>query len=63
MRSQIEEAVADLLPKQRAIFVLRQYDELSHWEIAGIVGSSEGAVRAGYLHAVRKLQSSLEDVY
>jgi RNA polymerase sigma-70 factor (ECF subfamily) len=63
LRSQIEEAIADLPPKQRAIFILRQYDELSHREIAGIVGSSEGAVRAGYFHAVRKLQSSLGDVY
>ncbi len=62
MRNQIEEAIADLPPKQRAIFVLRQYDELSHREIAGVVGSSEGAVRAGYFHAVHKLQSSLEDL-
>ena len=63
LRNRIEEAIAELPTKQRAIFVLRQYDELSHREIAGVVGSSEGAVRAGYFHAVRKLQASLEDVY
>lgn len=62
LRNQIEEAIAQLPAKQRAIFVLRQYDELSHREIASVVGSSEGAVRAGYFHAVRKLQSSLEDL-
>ena len=63
LRNRIEDAIAELPPKQRAIFVLRQYDELSHREIAGVVGSSEGAVRAGYFHAVRKLQASLVDVY
>ena len=61
LRQQIDEAVADLPPKQRVIFVLRQYDELSHREIAEVVGSSEGAVRANYFHAIRKLQSSLEE--
>lgn len=62
LRARIEAAIADLPPKQRAIFVLRQYDELSHNEIAGVMGSSAGAVRAGYFHAVRKLQAALRDL-
>ena len=62
LRIRIEAAIEELPPKQRAIFVLRQYDELSHREIAGVMGSSEGAVRAGYFHAVRKLQAALQDL-
>lgn len=61
-RVRIEAAIAKLPPKQRMVFVLRQYDELSHREIAEVVGSSEGAVRASYFHAIRKLQLSLEDL-
>ena len=61
-KARIEGAVAELPPRQRSIFILRQYDGLSHAEIAVIVGSSEGAVRAGYFHAIRKLRNSLADL-
>jgi len=62
IRRRVEAAVALLPPRQRSIFILRQYEQLSHREIAGIVGSSEGAVRAGYFHAVRKLRDALRDL-
>ena len=55
----IEAAIRDLPPRQRSIFVMRHYDDLSHGEIAEVVGTSEGAVRAGYFHAVRKLRAVL----
>ena len=61
LRARVEDAIAGLPPRQRSIFVLRQYDQLSHREIAEVVGSSEGAVRAGYFHALRKLRSALQD--
>ncbi|NKB69649.1 MAG: sigma-70 family RNA polymerase sigma factor [Candidatus Latescibacteria bacterium] len=59
---QVDQAVADLPPRQRAIFGMRYYDQYSHREIARILGNSEGAVRAGYFHAVQKLQVSLAAV-
>lgn len=62
IRRRVSAAVARLPPRQRSIFVLRQYHQLSHREIALVVGSSEGAVRAGYFHAVRKLQIALGDL-
>ena len=61
-RGRIERAVAELPTRQRSIFILRQYDGLSHGEIASVVGTSEGAVRAGYFHAIRKLRNSLADL-
>lgn len=62
IRRRVDSAVAHLPPRQRSIFVLRHFQELSHREIAQVVGSSEGAVRAGYFHAVRKLQVALRDL-
>ncbi|MFC1525282.1 RNA polymerase sigma factor [Candidatus Latescibacterota bacterium] len=62
IRERVAEAVDQLPPRQRSIFILRQYDQLSHREISKVVGSSEGAVRAGYFHAVKKLQKSLADL-
>ena len=58
----IEEAVRSLPEKQRAVFTLRFYEELSHKEIAEIVGCSEGTSKANYFHAIRKLRKLLEDL-
>jgi RNA polymerase sigma factor (sigma-70 family) len=43
--SRVREAIAQLPPKQRATLILRTYHELSHQEIANILGSSVGASR------------------
>jgi len=53
-------ALGSLPPKQRAVFTLRQIEGLTHREIAGIMGITEGAVKASYFHAVRKLQGLLK---
>ena len=57
----IEAAIRDLPPRQRSIFVMRHFDGLSHAETAEVVGTSQGAVRAGYFHAVRKLRAALRE--
>jgi len=54
-------AAVDALPlKQRTVFILRQMEGLTHGEIAKIMGVTEGAVKASYFHAVRKLQTMLK---
>jgi RNA polymerase sigma factor (sigma-70 family) len=55
-------AVRELPPRQRAVFVMRFYDKRSHSEIAGIQGCSEGAVKANYFHALKKLRGALADI-
>ena len=57
---QIEVAIADLPPRQRSIFVMRHYEGMTHAQIAQVVGRSEGAIRAGYFHAVRKLRTAVQ---
>jgi len=49
-------AIARLPAKQRAALILRMYHELSHQEIADIVGSSVGAVKANVFHALQNLK-------
>jgi len=53
-------AIAQLPPKQRATLVLRMYQELSHEEIANVLGSSVGAVKANFFHALGNLKKLLE---
>jgi len=55
----VDKAIQELPEKQKAIFVLRYYENLSHREIAEIVGRSVGAVKASYFHAVNKLRKAL----
>jgi RNA polymerase sigma-70 factor, ECF subfamily len=56
----VNDALAELPPKQRAVFTFRQIDGLAHNEIAKIMGITEGAVKASYFHAVRKLRHLLK---
>ena len=56
---QVRAAIALLPKKQRATVILRIYHELSHEEIAGVLGSSVGAVKANFFHALGNLKRAL----
>jgi RNA polymerase sigma-70 factor (ECF subfamily) len=58
---QVRAAIARLPKKQRATLVLRVYHELPHEEIAHILGSSEGAVKANFFHALNNLRKLLRE--
>ena len=56
---QVRAAIARLPKKQRATLILRMYHELPHEQIAGILGSSVGAVKANFFHALNNLKKLL----
>ena len=46
-----------LLPdKQKAVFTLRYYDEMPYEEMSRVLETSEGALKASYHHAVKKVE-------
>jgi len=55
----VRRAIAALPDKQRATLILRTYHDLSHQEIANILGSSVGAVKANFFHALANLKKIL----
>ena len=57
----VRQAIAHLPTKQRATLVLRMYHEMSHQEIADVLGSSVGAVKANFFHALGNLKKLLGD--
>jgi RNA polymerase sigma-70 factor (ECF subfamily) len=57
--ARVRQAITQLPPKQRATLVLRMYQELSHEEIAAVLGSSVGAVKANFFHALGNLKKLL----
>src|SRR5262249_31783524 len=55
----VRRAILELPRKQRATLILRTYHELSHQQIADILGSSVGAVKANFFHALANLRRIL----
>jgi RNA polymerase sigma-70 factor (ECF subfamily) len=57
--AEVRAAIARLPKKQRATLVLRVYHDLPHEQIARILGSSVGAVKANFFHALNNLKKLL----
>lgn len=55
----VRRAIAELPDRQRVTLILRAYHELSHQEIADTLGSSVGAVKANFFHALVNLRKIL----
>ncbi len=56
----LNQAVTLLPPKQKIIFSMRYYDEMSYAEISTILGTSEGGLKASFHHAVKKIEEFLK---
>src|SRR5262245_46153317 len=59
--ARVRAAIAQLPPKQRSTLILRMYHELSHQQIAEALGSSVGAVKANFFHALGNLKKLLQN--
>src|SRR5574341_515176 len=55
----VDAAILSLPPQQRSVFILRHYEELPYQEIAKMTGRTEGALKANYFQAIKKLQKKL----
>ncbi len=60
-QSRLEQAVAHLPEKQKAVFVMRYFEEMSYDEISDVLNTSVGGLKANYFHALRKVQEYLKD--
>lgn len=49
-------AIQKLPEKQRLVFNLRYYDEMPYEEMSRVLETSEGALKASYHHAVKKIE-------
>ena len=59
LRQRLNDAIAKLPEKQQAVFCMRYFQELPYSEIAEITGTSEGALKASYFHAVKKIETEI----
>jgi RNA polymerase sigma-70 factor (ECF subfamily) len=59
--ARVRRAITQLPRKQRITLILRMYHELSHQQIADVLGTSVGAVKANFFHALGNLKKLLGD--
>lgn len=59
LQLELQAAIEKLPEKQRIVFNMRYYDELKYEEMSEILGTSVGALKASYHHAVKKLTEQL----
>lgn len=56
----LQKAIWQLPEKQRLVFHMRYFDELKYKDMAKILKTSEGALKASYHHSVKKIKKYLE---
>ncbi len=57
----IDKLLQKLPVKQREVFVMRNYDQLSYEEISKLTGKSIGGLKANYFHGVNKILELMKD--
>ena len=53
----LQKAIVLLPEKQQLVFKMRYFEELKYEEISDILGTSVGALKASYHHAVKKIEA------
>lgn len=61
IKVKLQKAILKLPEKQRLVFNMKYFDELKYEEISGILGTSVGALKASFHHAVKKIEKAMEE--
>lgn len=57
----LQKAILTLPEKQRLVFNMKYFDDMTYDTMEGILGTSVGALKASYHHAVKKIEKYLEE--
>ncbi|PJJ60897.1 RNA polymerase sigma factor [Hymenobacter chitinivorans] len=57
----LQKAILRLPDKQRLVFNMKYYDEITYEQMADITGTSVGALKASYHHAVKKIEQYVNE--
>lgn len=57
----LDKVLQKLPVKQREVFIMRNYDELSYEEISKITGKSVGGLKSNYFHALKKVMEEMDE--
>jgi RNA polymerase sigma-70 factor, ECF subfamily len=57
----LQNAILQLPDKQRIVFNLKYFDGMTYEDMSKVLNTSEGALKASYHHAVKKIEKTLGD--
>jgi len=57
----LQKAVLSLPEKQRIVFNMKYYEDMKYEDMSEVLGTSVGALKASYHHAVKKIEAFLTD--
>jgi RNA polymerase sigma factor (sigma-70 family) len=55
----VMQALSDVTPQQRLVFLLKHQEEMTYEEIANALGCSQGAIKKSVSRTIAKLRESL----
>lgn len=58
----LQKALTKLPDKQRLVFNMRYFDDMSYKEISAILETSVGGLKASYHHAVKKIEAYFREI-
>ena len=61
LQLKLQHAVASLPQKQQLVFKMKYYEDLKYEDISEILGTSVGALKASYHHAVKKIEDYINN--
>ena len=61
LQLKLQKAIIRLPEKQRLVFNMKYFDELKYEDMSAILGTSVGALKASYHHALRKIVQYLKE--
>jgi RNA polymerase sigma factor (sigma-70 family) len=61
LQLKLQQAVASLPQKQQLVFKMKYYEDLKYEDISEILGTSVGALKASYHHAVKKIEDYINN--
>lgn len=62
LQKELQRAIAKLPEKQRLVFNMRYFDEMKYEEMSDILGTSVGALKASYHHALKKVETAIRSI-
>ncbi len=62
IQMQLQVAIDRLPQKQKMVFNMRYYDEMNYRQMSEILNTSEGALKASFHHAVKKIEGYFKEI-
>lgn len=61
LQAKLQKAIIALPEKQRIVFNMKYFDEMKYEDMSEVLGTSVGALKASFHHAVKKIEKFLEE--